>query len=1063
MRKLLQSLFILMLITFSVVAQERTITGTVTAKEDGLPIPGVTVRLVGSKTGTITNGRGEFTIAVRPNSSLQFVSVGLISQTIKVTGASTLRVSLESDSKTLEDVVITIPYGTTKKRAFVGSAAQIDSKDIAKRTVTNLNSALSGAAPGIQVNAGTGQPGDGPTIRVRGFGSISASNDPLYIVDGIQYSGNISNINVDDIESISLLKDAASTGLYGSSAANGVILVTTKKGKAGKDQLSIRAMQGITSRGIPEYETVDAYQYYPLAWQAYRNSLVYPTTGTGATLTAANQTATNGIKALLMNNPFNVPDNQIVGIDGTLNPNAQLLYGADQMNWRDPLTRVGKRGDYSMNVSGGSEKSDYFMSLGYVNEKGFLIRSDFNRINGRLSVNSRPTTWFKTGLNISGNISKANQSDGGSGNSGAIVNPFNFSRYIGPIYPVYAHNPTTGALLYDIAGAPVYDTGNLSGSLGVPNRPSGAYAGRHVLEETLLNTNQIKRNAISARTYGEISFLKDFKFTTNVGLDVGNYFSSDYQNKIVGDGAPGGRANNTESTTTSYTIEELLNYNKRVGKHNFGALIGHNNYSYLYKYLTGARTTQIVDGNTELVNFATTTNLSSYTDTYRKEAVFTRLSYDYDSKYFLSGSFRRDATSKWAPGHGWGNFYSIGAGWLINEETFMKDVSWVNYLKLRTSYGSLGNDGLSGYYKDRAFHDLGYNNGAEPGILWSSLPNPEITWETNTQTDVAVEFGLFKNRVRGSVEYFNKKSTDLLFEVPLPLSIGLGIGSVSGKLSKNIGTMYNRGLEINLGGDIIRVKNFKWDVNINASLISNKITKMPSETPTIINGTKQLAVGTSLYEFWLRQWAGVDPADGAGLYQVNPLNPGTAGDTRTINGQNFTVNPNNALFAYSGRAIPQVFGSVTNTFTYKNISLSVLMNYQIGGKFYDATYQSLMSYSAYGGALHVDALDSWKAVGDQSAIPRLDVGRSTFYNATSSRFLIDASYLTMRSATLNYGLPKTLATKIGLSNVNVFGTGENLFLISRRKGLDPTESFTGVNTNSYTPSRMISLGLNATF
>jgi TonB-linked SusC/RagA family outer membrane protein len=1061
MRKLLQSLFVLMLIACSVIAQERTVTGTVTSTEDGLPVPGVSVKFVGTKTGTTTNGKGEFSIRVTPGSSIQFVSVGLVSKVIKVTGTNTLRIALDSDTKTLEEKVIVVAYGTSKKGAFTGSAAQVDSKNLVNRPVTNLNSALAGAAPGVQVNAGSGQPGAGPTIRVRGFGSISASNDPLYIVDGIQFSGNISNINVDDIESITLLKDAASSALYGSSAANGVILVTTKKGKSGKEQLSFRIMQGITSRGIPEYETVDAYQYYPLAWQAYRNSLVYPASGTGATLAAANQTATNGIKALLMNNPFNVPDNQIVGTDGNLNPAATLRYGTDELNWRDPLTRVGKRGDYSMNVSGGSEKSDYFMSLGYVNEKGFLIRSDFNRINGRLSVNSRPTTWFKTGLNVSGNLSRSNQAD--ADGSGSIVNPFNFSRYIGPIYPVYAHNPTTGALLYDAAGAPIYDTGNLSATLGVPNRPSGAYAGRHVIQETILNTNQIKRNALSARTYGEITFLKDFKFTTNVGLDVGNYFSADYQNKVVGDGAPGGRANNTESTTTSYTIEELLNYNKRVGKHNFSALLGHNNYDYLYKYLTGSRNTQILDGNTELINFATTTNLSSYTDTYRKEAVFTRLNYDFDGKYFFSGSFRRDASSKWAPGRRWGNFYSVGASWLINEESFMKDVSWVNYLKLRSSYGSLGNDGITGYYKDRSFYDLGYNNGAEPGILLSSLANPEISWETITQTDVAVEFGLFKNRVRGSVEYFNKESKDLLFNVPLPLSVGLGIGSGTGTLSKNIGTMYNRGLEINLGADIVKTGGFKWDININWSSIKNKITKMPTETPTIINGTKQLAVGTSIYEFWLRQWAGVDPTDGAGLYQINPANPGTAADTRTINGQALTVNPNNALYAYSGRSLPKFFGSVTNTFTYKSISLSVLMNYQIGGKFYDSTYQSLMSYSAYGGSLHVDALNSWKAVGDQSSIPRLDVGRSTFYNATSSRFLIDASYLTMRSATLAYGLPKALTSKIGLSNVNVFGTGENLFLISKRKGLDPTESFTGVNTNTYTPSRVVSLGLNATF
>ncbi|KLT65270.1 hypothetical protein AB669_13100 [Pedobacter sp. BMA] len=975
-------------------------------------------------------------------------------------GSNTINLGLETDAKSLQEVVITEAYGTTTKGKSTGSISTVRAEDMAQRPVTNLNSALAGAAPGVQVNAGSGQPGSGPTIRVRGFGSISASNDPLYVVDGIQYSGNISNISVDDIESISLLKDAASSALYGSSAGNGVILITTKKGRKGKEQLDLRVIQGLTSRGIPEYETVNAYQYYPLAWQAYRNSLVYPTTGTGSTLAAANTAATNGIRGLLLNNPFNVANNEIVGTDGKLNPNATLLY-PDDLNWRTPLQRVGQRGDYSMSYSGATEKSDYFASLGYLSEKGYVIRSDFNRINGRVSINTKPLSWFKTGLNINANITKSNQAD--ADGSGSIVNPFNFSRYIGPIYPLYAHNQTTGDFLLDVNGNKIYDTGNLQGTLGIPNRPSGAYAGRHILEETLLNNTIIKRNALSARTYGEVTFLKDFKFTQNLGVDINNYFLNDYQNKIVGDGAPGGRARNTSTTTTTYTIEQLLTYNKKLGDHTITALVGHNNYDFTYKYLTGARNTQVVDGNNELINFTTTTDLSSYIQDYRKEAIFTRLNYDYQSKYFLTGSFRRDGSSKWGPGHQWGNFYSASLGWLISEESFLKDASWVNYLKLRSSYGSLGNDGLTGYNLERSLYSLDYNNAAEPGILFRTLSNPDITWETQTQIDAALEFGFFKNRLHGSFEVFNKQSSDLLFNVPLPLSTGLGIGSGTGTFAKNIGKMWNRGIEINLAGDIVKVRNFKWDMNINWSLIRNRITKMPTETPTIIDGTKQLAEGKSRYEYWLRQWAGVDPADGAGLFLINPLSPGSAADTRTINGQSYTINPNNALYDYSGSSIPKFFGSVTNTFTYKAFSLAVIMNYQVGGKAYDATYQSLMSYAGYGGALHVDALNSWQQVGDPASIPRLDVGRSTFNNATSTRFLIDASYLNMRSAILGYNLPTNFIKKIGLSRVNVYASGENLFLVSKRKGLDPSESFTGVNTNNYTPTRIVSLGLNASF
>lgn len=1054
-----------MFVAFSAMAQERTVTGTVTAKEDGLPIPGVSVKSIGSAGGTTTDAHGKFTIKVKADGSIQFGSVGYTTKIVKVTGSS-LNVFLESNSQELE--VVTVAYGKTTKRAFTGALASIKSEDLEQRTLTNVNSSLAGAAPGIQVNAGSGQPGEGPAIRIRGFGSISSSNNPLYIVDGLQYSGNIANISTDDIESISVLKDAASSSLYGSSAANGVILITTKKGRVGKDKISVKAIQGLISSNVPEYDRVSAQEYYPLAWQAYRNSLVYPVNGAGVPLATANQTATNGIKALLFNNPFNVADNAIVGTDGLLNPNASLLYSPDEMNWRDPLTRVGKRGDYGMNVSGGSEKSDYYMSLGYLNEKGYLIRSDYNRINARVSVNSRPTTWFKTGLNLTGNVSNSKQADAGT--SGSIVNPFNFSRGIGPIYPVFAHDPKTGALLYDsITGQPVYDTGDLQARLGVPNRPSGAYAGRNILEETLLNSTVVKRNAVAARTYGEVTFLKDFKFTTNVGTDISNYQFNDYQNKIVGDGAPNGRARNTQSTTTSYTIEQLLNYDKTLGKHTFGVVAGHNNYHYVYKYLTGARNTQIVDGNTELINFTTTTDLSSYTDVYNKEAYFGRLNYDFDKKYYASASIRADGSSKWAPDHKWGTFWSVSGGWIISDEDFLKNSSFVNFLKIRSSYGSLGNDGLlnpdgtTNYYPYLGTYTLGNNNASEPGILLNTLPNKEITWETITQADLAVDFGFFKNRLRGSVEVYNKKTTDLLFNVPLPLSSGIGIGSGTGVIQRNVGDMYNRGLEIQLGGDIVKTRDFKWDMTINWSKFKNQITRMPSEQPTIISGTKQLAVGHSIYDFWLRQWAGVDPLDGAGLYKMDPKNPAIASETRVVNGQTVTTNPGNAIYEYTNSAIPKFAGSVANTFTYKRISLNVLMIYSVGGKFYDSNYQTLMSYGSYGGALSPDALRSWQKIGDVTDVPRMDIGRSSFNNATSSRFLIDASYLTMRSATLSYSLPKTLIEKIGLSNVNVFGTGENLFLISKRKGLNPSESFTGVNSNTYTPARTVSLGLNATF
>jgi len=1053
MKKLLQILSVMLLFAGTAFAQQRTITGTVTNKEDGTPIPGVSVKLVGTRISTQAGADGKFTITGAAGQSLQITSVGYTAQTIAIGASNVVRVQLQTESNALTEVIV-VAYGTTTKGAFTGAASKVGADDIKDRGVSNLNSALSGAAPGVQVNAGSGQPGSGPSVRIRGFGSISASNDPLYIVDGIQYSGNISNINVDDIESISILKDAASSSLYGSSAANGVVLVTTKKGRQGKEQLTIRAIQGVTSRGIPEYDRVGAYDYYPAVFQAYRNSLLYPTTGTAPTLAAANATARAGIKGLLFNNPFNVADADILNADGTMNPNAQLKY--DDFNWIEDLERVGKRGDYSMAVSGANEKSDYYMSLGYVNEQSYLVRSDFNRFSGRASINTRPTSWFKTGLNLTGNVTTSNQADTGSG---SIVNPFNFTRTVGPIYPVYVHDPVTGAFMLDSKGQKIYDLGNLAGVYGIANRPAGALPGRHTVQETLLNQNAFRRNVLGARTYGEITFLKDFKFTTNIGFDGQTTFTDDFQNKIVGDGAPSGRARNTAAQTFSYTVEQLLNYNKKVGEHNFGGLLGHNNYSYRFKNLTAARNTQILDGITELVNFATTTDADSQTDTYRKEAYFARLNYDYQSKYFLSGAFRRDASSKWSPNDGrqWGDFWSISGAWLISEESWMKSAGWINYLKLRSSHGSLGNDGIDGYYLYQGLYALGVNNGSEAGIRLSTLANPDITWETQTQTDLALEFAMFKNRLHGSVEVYNKNTTDLLFSVPLPISVGIT------SINKNLGTMYNRGLEINLGGDVIRAGEFKWNMDINAAFLKNKITKMPNETPTVISGTKQLAVGHGIYDYWLRQWEGVNPADGMSLYQINPLSPGVAADQRTVNGQTYTINPNNARFDYSGTAIPKVAGAVTNTFSYGKITLSVQTNYGIGGKIYDSNYLGLMSYASYGGSLHADALKSWQAPGDTSPIPRLDVNRSTFNNAASTRWLTDASYLSLRAATVSYDLPKRVISKVGLSNLRVFGTGENILMISKRSGMDPTSTFTGTVSDAYSPTRTISLGINASF
>jgi TonB-linked SusC/RagA family outer membrane protein len=1025
----------------------------------GTPLPGASITVKG-KAGhdrvSITPATGIFSVSAQPGEVITVSFIGYESYSLKVTeGLPYLSIVLHAKSNMIENEVIVVAYGTSKKEALTGAVATINRASLTSRPLTNINNALQGAAPGIQVTTGSGQPGSTGSVRIRGIGSINASSEPLYVVDGAVYDLSIANLNVNDIDNISILKDASASALYGSRAANGVVIITTIKGKKGLDQLNINVTQGVSSRSVPEYSRVDAYQYYPLAWQAYKNSLVYPTSGTGASASAAATTASGAIKGLLGYNPFNVADNNIVGTDGKLNPEANLLY--NDFDWYAPLKRTGKRTDANLNYSGASEKSDYFLSLGYLNDKGYVLKSDYDRFTARLNLNAKPTKWFKTGVNLSGTITKSNQASTGRDNNGASSynNIFFFARNIGPIYPVYTHD-ASGAFVLDASGDKVYDLGAA--------RPAGASPGRHVVEETLLNDNLYKRNVLSARTYGEISFLKDFKFTPSANVDISNYDASTYDNKIVGDGAPAGRATVSASTTTSYTINQILSYNKTIGKHGISVIAGHENYQYQYKYLVGSRNTQILDGNTELANFTTTSNLNSYTDVYKLESYFSQANYNYDGKYFLNGGYRTDGSSKFSKQNRWGNFFSVGAAWLASSESFLSNVSWLNYLKLRTSYGSVGNDklqdqdGYETYYNYQSFYNLNNNNASEAGLLLSTLPTPNLKWETNYSTDIAVEYAMFKNRLRGTVEVFNRKSGNLLFAVPLPVSAGVAT------IARNIGSMYNKGIEIQIGGDIIRSKNFKWDATLNWSVIQNKITKMPAESPTIVDGTKKLEVGHSIYDYWLRQWGGVDPSDGSSLYVRNKdIAVSNTSQNRTINGVDYTTNANNALLGYSGSAIPKYFGSFNSNFTYKNFSFGFLINYSVGGKVYDSSYQSLMSYSSYGGALHVDALKSWQNPGDVTNVPRLDVGSSANNNTTSNRFLIDASYLSFRQASLSYTLPKSWISNIDVRNARIYMSGENLGLISRRKGMDPTYSYTGVTSNSYSPTRIVSIGLNVGF
>lgn len=1047
MKKTLRNLFVLwMLAAIPVLAQDRSVTGKVT-NEDGIGLAGVNIAVKGTSRGTSTDASGNFKISVSNSSSLIATSVGYVNQEIRVGSQNVINIQLVSKVETLDEVVITT-FGTAKKASFTGSSAKVSAEKLAVRPITNVGQALEGISAGVTTTSTSGQPGSSPAVRIRGFGSISSSNDPLYVVDGVPYSSSIANLNNDDIESITVLKDAASTALYGARAANGVVMITTKKGAVGKNTINVKYTKGFNTRALPEYDRVGPADYYVLMWEANRNNLAYRAASPVA-LATANATASAGLGAIVGTgyNTYNVPFASLVGTDGKLNPSAQMIYSAEDLNWENAIMRQGIRDEVSANFNGTNGKSDYFFSVSYLKDQGYQIKSDYDRFTARLNVNSQMNSWFKVGANMSTTVTTSNQSTADGGTS--FVNPFFFTRGMAPIYPVYAYDPASpGSFLKLENGNRRYDYGNLSG-LGLSNRP--VYGGRHVVAETMLNENFFKRNMLGGRTFAEIKFLKDFKFTTNVGVDITNTNSIVFGNPEIGDGAPAGRASNTFENIANYNLSQLLTYNHSFGNHNVDALIGHENYNLVSNNLDGSRSQQILDGNYELVNFTTTTNLSSQYDIRRVEGFFSRLNYDYDSKYFLSLSARRDGSSKFYTDKRWGNFYSISAAWRLDQEDFIKELPFISNLKLRSSFGQTGNDGGISNYAWQPLYGLGWNNATEPGILQSSLGSKTLEWETNNAFDVAVEFGLFKNRINGTIEYFDRQSTNLIFAVPLPLSVGIA------SETRNIGSMYNRGLELQLAADVIRKNGFTWNIDLNATKFENKITKMPAESKEIIDGTKKLKEGSSLYDYWLREYKGVNPETGVAEYRAISY---VASNSRiTATGDTLTNNIANARFWYNGTSIADLTGSVTNTIRYKGFSLSALAVFQIGGKIYDAAYASLMS-AGYHSAKSTDILKRWVNPGDVTNIPRMDNGRTADFDAASDRWLIDGSYLNIRTVTLSYQIPRSFLNKFKIDNANIYVSGENFLMLSRRSGMNVQQNFGGTTSNVYSPAKSLVLGIS---
>ncbi len=1017
--------------------------------EEGLPLPGATVLIEGTTNGVSTDFDGKYTINASSNDVLVFSFVGFITQKVNVGTLLTIDVTLKSEN-ILEEVVV-VAYGTSSREAITGSVSKIKTEDIEKRTVSNISSVVEGSTPGVIVNAPSGQPGSGQNVRIRGFGSFGSSNAPLYVVDGIPINGSLNTINPSDIESVSILKDAGSTALYGNKAANGVILVTTKRGKNKNGEFNVNFSTSIVSRGTREYDRLGPADLYEAYWEARRNAVAVPGVDSEADVTAASIAASAGTFNDLMHNPFNVPNDQIVGVDGRINPNARLQYPED-LDWEKAISRAGVRKNADISFNSRSEKGGYFASLSYLDEEGYIVNTGFNRITARVNGDFQATSWLKAGVNIAGTKSKGNQAQTASTQNTSTVNPFRFVRTVGSIYPVHAHNQITGAYILD-------GNGNRTESLV---RGPGASNGRHIIYEIQNDIDLDERNRLDTKAFIELQLAKGLKFRNNMSYEIQNFYNTRYRNGFIGDGAPNADASRDYIKIETEAHNQLLSYEIDINSiHNFDVLVGHESQDWTRTVLEGGAEGEIFQGNIELDNFAVPGVPGSRVDEVNEESYFGRFNYNFNTKYFLSGSIRTDGNSRFSRENRWGTFWSVGGSWSIHKESFLDDVSWINNLKLRSSYGQLGNAnlGITNRYAYQALLALGNNNQLEPGVVVNSLGNEDLVWEKSIHTDIALEFRLF-NRLSGTLEYFNKVSEDLIFEVPLPLSAGgLDFANEHAQL-QNVGELFNRGFEVSLSYDILAQDDLDWTLTVNASTIKNEIKKLPVGQETILNGTKQLQVGKSLFDYFIRDWYGVDPADGSGLFVAEDPD---ASNVRTIDGVAVTPFSNNAKTDYLGSVLPDVYGSINSNFRYKNFNLGFLLTYQIGGDNLDNGYRDLIHSGSYGASLHKDINNRWRQPGDITDQPRVDATLSTQWDDVSDRFLVDASFLSLRQVNASYDLPDVFLKKIKAKSAKVFINGENLFNINARRGFNQQQQFSGNTSNVFVPSKLITFGLNLTF
>lgn len=1073
MMKLIISLLASLTATVAM-AQEINVSGTVIDYSNGEPVPYASVHLEGTMTGTSTDGDGNYSIRLPHGGNLVFSSIGYITVKEAVNTSMVLNIVLEPDTEHLEETIV-VAYGTATKSSFTGSASMIGAEAIESRVSTDVTAALAGTTPGVQIISSSGDPAaGGGTVRIRGIGSMSASNAPLYIVDGMPYDGSIADINPADVESMSILKDASASAIYGARGANGVVLITTKRASGTSDsKIRFDAKWGSNSRLIPQYDVItDPAQYYETHYRMMYNSQVYAGKSPSEAYAYADANLFNHNNGGLGYQVYTIPAGEkFIGEDFKLNPSAVLGYSDGEYyympdDWYGLTFSDSFRQEYNLSVSGAKDKLNYYGSIGYLNDGGIVSNSDYQRYTARINVDYQAKPWMKVTSSMSYAHSDS-QTASYSSSYGSSSNIFYVTNMMGPIYPLYVRDASGQIMTGN--GMKVYDS-NQTNFI----RPS--FVGNAVRDNEV-NRKKTYTDFITGKWGVTLTPVQGLSLSANIGVTNDNSRYNALYSRFGSQSSTDGLAYVSHDRTFAVNNQYLAEYKTDFGGsgHNLNVLAGYEMYKLKEQFLEGQNDhlfNPLVGelGNADGVSSRQT---SSYSADYMTQGFLARVQYEYGNKYFASASYRRDGSSRFAPGHRWGNFGSVGAAWLISNEGFMSGAGWISMLKIKASYGVQGNDDLypgSNYarkfypYADNYTHSYNETTGEYSTDL-AYKGNEDLTWESSHSFNAGVDFEFFGSRLNGSAEYFSRKTVDLLYSKDVPLSAG----NPTGYYPVNVGSIVNNGFELTLEGILINTSAMQWSLNMNLSHYRNKILSLdPSVSEEGIKGGNYIyKIGGSLYEAYMRKYAGVNPENGKAQWYRKVLDKDGAWTGESEITETFADASQYEL----GSVLPKLYGGFGTTFKAYGFDLSAQFSFQLGGRYYDGTYQALMhTSSGIGTAWHKDVLDSWSETNKNSDIPRLDGDTSVGQTAVSN-YLISSNYLSVNNITLGYTFPESVTSYLKISGLRIYVAGDNLAVKSARKGVDPRYSMglgsltsgSGLNSGSYSAMRTVTGGITLTF